>query len=290
MARRIMGGSTYFVTRRVKGRMYLLTPHPGMARTFWYLLGVMVAKHGVSVHAIVMMGNHLHYVVTAPEQVISEFMADLHREIARAVNRRFDRKGSVFEDEDASLIEVVGERGAVAQTLYTVVNPVKAGLVSRADMWPGMRWVPGMRELTAKRPSEGYDAPMWPDEVTIRFTAPPAWTGTEDQWHEEMARMVGEEEDALRKERIRTRRAVVGATLVMQQDPFGSPKTKPPESDIKPVLATGGDGPLLARLLAELKTWRRAYREALERWKTDKSTVFPIGTYWMVVHHGASCG
>jgi hypothetical protein len=166
-------------------------------------------------------------------------MADLHREIARAVNRRFDRKGSVFEDEEATLVEVVGERGAVAQTLYTVVNPVRAGLVSRAEMWPGMRWVPGMRELTAKRPPEGYEAEMWPDEVTIRFTAPPAWTGTDDQWHEEIARIVAAEEASLRTERIRNGRAVLGATLVMRQDPFGSPRTKPPEGDGKPVLATG---------------------------------------------------
>ena len=290
MARRTVGGATWFVTRRVTGRMYLLTPHPKMAATFWYLLGVLAEKHDVALHAIVMLSNHLHYVVTAPEQVISDFMADLHREIARAVNKRFDRSGAMFEDDDPSRVETVGERGAVDKVLYTVMNPVKAGLVSRAELWPGMRWLPGMRELTAKRPVSGYDAEMWPDEVTMYFTPPPAWTGTEDQWHEEIARLVAAEEDALRKERIRTGRAVLGAQLVIQQDPFESPKTKPPKSDINPMLATGGDGPLLKRLIAELKAWRRAYRDALERWKQDKSTSFPVGTYWMVVHHGANCG
>ena len=289
-ARRTLADSTWFVTRRVTGRMYLLTPHPKMAATFWYLLGVLAEKHDVALHAIVMLSNHLHYVITAPEQVISDFMADLHREIARAVNKRFDRSGAMFEDDDPSRVETVGERGAVDKVLYTVMNPVKAGLVSRAELWPGMRWLPGMRELTAKRPVSGYDAEMWPDEVTMYFTPPPAWAGTEDQWHEEIARLVAAEEDALRKERIRTGRAVLGAQLVMQQDPFESPKTKPPKSDINPMLATGGDGPLMKRLIAELKAWRRAYRDALERWKQDKSISFPVGTYWMVVHHGANCG
>ena len=46
----------------------------------------------------------------------------------------------------------------------------------------------------------------------------------------------------------------------------------------------------MKRLIAELKASRRAYRDALERWKQDKSTSFPVGTYWMVVHHGANCG
>jgi len=289
-ARRTLGGSTWFVTRRVTARQYLLTPHPKLSATCWYLLGVFAEKHGVALHAIVMLSNHLHYVITAPEQVISAFMADLHREIARAVNKRFDRTGAMFEDDDPSRVETVGERGAVDKVLYTVMNPVKAGLVSRAELWPGMRWVPGMRELTAKRPVSGYDAEMWPDEVTMHFAAPPAWTGTEDQWHEEIARLVAEEEDALRKDRIRTGRAVLGAQLVKDQDPFESPKTKPTKSDINPMLATGGDGPLLKRLIAELKAWRRAYREALERWKHDKSVSFPVGTYWMVVHHGANCG
>lgn len=231
-ARRTLGGSTWFVTRRVTGRMYLLTPHPQMAATFWYLLGVFAQKHGVALHAIVILSNHLHYVITAPEQVLSAFMADLHREIARAVNKRFDRTGAMFEDVDASRVETVGERGVVDKVRYTVMNPVKARLVSRAELWPGMRWIPGMRELTAKRPASGYDAEMWPDEVTMHFTAPPAWTGTEDQWHEEITRLVAEEEETLRKERIKTGRAVLGAQLVKHQDPFESPTTKPTKSEI----------------------------------------------------------
>jgi len=289
-ARRTVADSTWFVARRVAGRKYLLTPHPAMTATFWYLLGVYAEKHGLLLHAIVMMSNHLHYVVTAPDQVISEFMADLHREMGRVVNKRFEQRGAMFEDDEPSRVEVVGERGAVDRVLYTVMNPVKAGLVERSELWPGMRWIPGMRELTAKRPENGFEADLWPDEVTMHFTAPPAWTGTEDQWHDEIARLVAEEEGALRKERIRTGRAVLGAQLVKDQDPFGSPRTKPDKSDINPMLATGGDGPLMRRLIAELKAWRRAYRDALERWKHDKSVSFPVGTYWMVVHHGANCG
>ena len=53
------------------------------------------------------------------------------------------------------------------------------------------------------------------------------------------------------------------------------------------MLATGGDRNLMKRAKAALRTWRLAYRDALERWKRDKATVFPLGSYWVVVHHGA---
>jgi hypothetical protein len=54
------------------------------------------------------------------------------------------------------------------------------------------------------------------------------------------------------------------------------------------VLATGGDEELLKMLIAELQAWRRAYIEARERWRVDKSATFPRGTWWKVVYDGAA--
>ena len=51
-----------------------------------------------------------------------------------------------------------------------------------------------------------------------------------------------------------------------------------------------GRGQTTARLaaIAELKELRAAHRAAKERWIAgDRDVVFPGGTYWMRVHHGA---
>jgi len=76
---------------------------------------------------------------------------------------------------------------------------------------------------------------------------------------------------------------------VLDQKPTAAPRAKAVEGDkINPVLATGGDAELLKMLIAELQAWRRAYLEARERWRVDKSATFPPGTWWKVVYDGAA--
>ncbi|MDP8998544.1 MAG: hypothetical protein M3O46_00350, partial [Myxococcota bacterium] len=43
-------------------------------------------------------------------------------------------------------------------------------------------------------------------------------------------------------------------------------------------------------LLAIQKAFRIAYRRTLEAWKAgERESVFPVGTWWMRVHHRARC-
>jgi len=80
----------------------------------------------------------------------------------------------------------------------------------------------------------------------------------------------------------------VGAQRVKAQDHEKRPTTKDRRGKFNPMIATGGDGPLMKQAIKALRLCRRAYREALERWRTDKTTEFPEGSYWVVVHHGAA--
>jgi hypothetical protein len=42
--------------------------------------------------------------------------------------------------------------------------------------------------------------------------------------------------------------------------------------------------------MALLQSFYLQYREALDRWRAgDHEVVFPFGTYWMRVFHGARC-
>jgi hypothetical protein len=93
----------------------------------------------------------------------------------------------------------------------------------------------------------------------------------------------------LLRERIREQRPVMGRQRVLDQKPTAAPRAKASEGEkINPVLATGGDEELMERLIEELQAWRRAYLEARERWRVDKSTTFPRGTWWKVVYDGAA--
>jgi outer membrane protein OmpA-like peptidoglycan-associated protein len=130
------------------------------------------------------------------------------------------------------------------------MNPVRGCLVERAVDWPGTIWLPGQRELVVKRPDVWFSERM-PEQIRVPIVPPPAWRGSEDEWHERMAELVAEEEATLLRERIREERPVMGRQRVLDQKPTSAPKTKPSEGKkINPVLATGGDGELLKVLMS----------------------------------------
>lgn len=64
LARPVMPGTTYLVTRRCLGRRFLLRPDRELNRAFLYCLAVAARKYGIQVHALCVMSNHYHVAVT----------------------------------------------------------------------------------------------------------------------------------------------------------------------------------------------------------------------------------
>jgi REP element-mobilizing transposase RayT len=285
-ARRVIPGTTYHLVRRTVGRQFLLTPDATVNQVFEYALAWAAQKHGMLLHGWVAMSNHGHETCTDVHGVLPDFMRDFHRAVAMAVKEHRGVAECVWSDASTSTIELHGERAPIDAVLYGVMNPVRAGLVEKAAQWPGAIWLPGQRELVVKRPDVWFSERM-PEEIRVPIVPPPAWRGSEDGWHERMAELLAEAEETLRRER--EPKPVMGPQRVLEQKPTSAPKTKPSErKKINPVLATGGDGELLKVLIAELQAWRRAYIEARERWRVDKTTTFPRGTWWKVVYDGAA--
>ena len=56
--------ATYLITRRTILRHMLLRPDRLMNQILVYLLAVMANRHGLQVHALCTMSDHLHLVVT----------------------------------------------------------------------------------------------------------------------------------------------------------------------------------------------------------------------------------
>jgi hypothetical protein len=266
----------------------LLTPDPTVNRIVEYSLAWAAEKHGMLLHGWVGMSNHLHDVATDVRGVLPDFLRDVHRAVAMAIKEHRDLSECVWADAPTGAVELHGERAQIDAVLYGVMNPVRACLVENAADWPGTIWLPGRRELVVKRPGVWFSERM-PEEIRVPIAPPPGWRGNEDSWHERMAELVAEEEAAVLRERIREQRPVMGRQRVLDQKPTSAPRTEPSEGEkINPVLATGGDALLMELLIAELHAWRRAYIEARERWRVDKTATFPPGTWWKVVYDGAA--
>ena len=99
---------------------------------FLHGLGGVCRSHGWRVHAWVLMGNHFHLLLETPEANLVSGMRILLGTFGQAWNRRYHRRGHVFQGRYKS-IPVTGERASdpfqfrvVAD--YIHLNPARAGL------------------------------------------------------------------------------------------------------------------------------------------------------------------
>lgn len=93
-------------------------------------------ENEVSVHAWVLLDNHAHLLLTpADEQGLARMMQSLGRRYTQYFNAQQQRTGTVWEGRfKSSLVDVQHLLRCIA---LIELNPVRAGLVARAEDW---RW------------------------------------------------------------------------------------------------------------------------------------------------------
>jgi putative transposase len=92
-------------------------------------------EHGLSIHAYVLMDNHVHLLCTPErEGALSGAMQALGRRYVRHFNRRHARTGTLWEGRfRSSLVEA--DRYLLACHRYIELNPVRAGRVEQPEAW-----------------------------------------------------------------------------------------------------------------------------------------------------------
>jgi REP-associated tyrosine transposase len=100
-------------------------------------LGRYASRHACSVHAYVLMGNHVHLLLTpSREHGVAGLMRALGERYARYVNEVHRRVGALWEDRYEAVPVHVGSY-LLSCMRYIELNPVRARVVE----WPGQyRW------------------------------------------------------------------------------------------------------------------------------------------------------
>jgi putative transposase len=89
------------------------------------LLGSMVTRYGVKMHAYVAMGNHYHLLLQTPHANQSRAMQWLNVSYGAWFNRRHDRVGPLFQGRFKS-VPIEGEGAwALQASVYLHLNPVR---------------------------------------------------------------------------------------------------------------------------------------------------------------------
>ena len=278
------------MTRRCTQRQFLLTPTTRRhVHAFLYCLAYAAHRTGVLVHAVVVMGNHYHLVVTDPHGVLPVFAECLNKLVAKCMNAMRGRWENFWSSEPVSYVRLLDDEAIIDKIAYTLCNPVQEGLVKRGDQWPGLR-LGRPTSYSVRRPSTFFreEGPM-PALMALELTPPPleGVSGREAQRH--IDRVVAERELAAR-DRIRAEgRQFLGRRAVIQQDPFASPATRESRRDVSPRVASRNKW-LRIEALIDCADFARQYAEALVAWcQHQRGVIFPAGTYLMRVRHQVFC-
>jgi putative transposase len=288
LPRRVAPGMTVLVTRRTQRRTHLLRPEQRINDLFCYLLAVIAKRHGVLVHAAVLMSTHEHLVLTDVNGCLPRFLAELHRMLALCVKALRKWEGEVWDGGKTSVVELRTPEAVIEKLAYVAANPVAAGLVRTASDWPGITTIPenlGRARMKASRPKLYLDPenPIWPGEATLELAMPPRLRMTDDAVRSAVAAELAELEVAVREEGRANGRTVLGAERLRRLSPFLRAKSWEPLRALNPTFAVGRHQKLA--LLAGIKVvraFRLAYQQALSRWRAGIwSVVFPRETWLM---------
>lgn len=93
-------------------------------------------KYKVSIHAFVLMTNHVHLLVTPKDELsVGRMMQYLGRKYVQYFNYTYDRTGTLWEGRYKSTL-VDSETYLLTVYRYIELNPVRAGMVEHASEYP----------------------------------------------------------------------------------------------------------------------------------------------------------
>jgi hypothetical protein len=291
--RQILPGRTYLISRRATQRQFLLRPDPRVTQIFLYCLGEAALRYGVSLHGWIALSNHEHLVVRDNHGELPEFLAHLHKMIAKALNAHWGRWENLWAAEPTCAVHLVEADDRFDKLVYLLANPIADHLVERVADWPGACSLPqhlsGMPK-TVKRPRGFFreDGPM-PEEVTLRADKLDGFEQLSDEaWAAKIAAAVRGKEREARDERARNGGRVVGRKAVLRAAHTDRPSTVEPRRVLRPHVACR-DKQRRMDALRTLRAFRAAYREARRRLIAgDRQVLFPMGTYRLRLS-GACC-
>jgi REP element-mobilizing transposase RayT len=290
--RQVLPGTTYLVTRRCFQRQFLLRPSATTNDVFLYVLALAARRYGVRVHAICVLSNHFHLVVTDPDARLPAFEQYLDALVARALNASLGRWESFWAPSSYSAVALQTRDDAVAKAAYVLANPVAAGLVSSGSEWPGLWTAPdavGGAPLVARRPTKFFRPKGYlPETVELELAVPPGFASA-DEFRDQLRTALAALEDGARRDLASNRRGFLGSARVLAQKPWGRPVVGEPRRELSPRVASR-DKWKRVEALSRLVEFLRAYRHAWTALRAGaRDTVFPSGTYLLRVRHGVQC-
>ena len=282
--REIVRGRIYLVTRRTVMGFFLLRPCPQVKQFFLYTLALYARRYGIKIHAFVVMFNHIHIVLTDTRGCLPNFLRDFDRVMALGIKKFYQWRGEVWDGQQPSCVALMTPMAVVEKLAYTMANPVQAGLVSKAEQWPGLIVLPaalGIESWDVERPNMYFDPtnPQWPAQERLELTMPQHYL-TDEELRAKVAQELERLEQAAHERFKGAGQPIAkprGLRVTHKQ------RARSAERRGNPTFAVGkGQTEAYRQVSAGVKRFRSKYREALRRWQEGERQVrFPAHTWQM---------
>ncbi len=286
--RQILPGQSYLVTRRTTQRQFLLRPSRVTNQNVRYCLALAAERTGVIIHAVCVMSNHWHGVVTDPEGRLPEFTECFHKLLAKAQNVALDRCENMWSSDKTSLVLLTSEQDVLEKMAYTLANPTAAGLVKSPEEWPGVISGRFGEEQLIEMPDAFFDEEGdLPDATELQFVRPQIFTSlTDAELYARLRDEVAVKVRSARDQIAQSGRSFLGRTSILRQRVDASPKTETRRRSLVPRFS-GRERIAAIRRMCE---FIRAYRAARNDWRQgNRAAMFPAGTYALRIHACVSC-
>lgn len=286
-ARPIYPGARYKVTRRCLERRLLLAPgeEPERLRDFiGYCLAYTARKYGIQIHAAVVMSNHYHVDLSDPRGQLPAWKQLFNSLLARGVNALRGRFDSFWSCDQPCDTRRPSEDDALADLVYTITNPVEAGLVKWSEQWPGFTTA-GWRfgdTRSYRRPEWFFDPQgSMPEEVSLILVRPPIFRELDDEaLFEKLSAGVRDRERRAQAKLRAEGRRFMGGNKIAKQSWRRASTSFEPRFGQAPKVAASSRWLQLAELQRD-RDWERQYARARRLWRRGEDAVFPAGTYWL---------
>lgn len=141
-------------------------------RYYLLCLGEGLRRYNVSLHAYVLMTNHVHLLMTPENETgISQVMQHLGRQYVAFINKSYKRSGTLWEGRHkASLISA--EDYLLASYRYIELNPVAANIVKSVDDYPWSSYAHnalGLKNNLIKEHDVYLNLGLTPDECQANY-------------------------------------------------------------------------------------------------------------------------
>jgi len=241
--------------------------------------------------------DHFRLVDTAvarrPPGAETAFYRWFFESTAKCLNALYGRTENLWATEVPSDVKLPDGESQLAKLVYTLTNPVAAGLVERSRTWPGVHscGLDPRQPFPVERPVGFFRAegPV-PPSATLEVKSLPAWAHlSREDYRALLDRTIAEREAPLAADRASARRTVLGPRRVLAQSPFDTPATHAPRRQISPRVASTNKWARI-EALQRLKAFLEHYRRAWAAFRSGvRDAVFPPGTYAMRLQAGVCC-